>query len=766
MKKILCFLSALCLAVGIWAIGTPTQRVFCDETAVELQQSNFVSEIQDSENDSKHFVLTEDILLNEWESANLSGVTLDGNGFCITTPSPLFNIVSGGSVVKNLGVIASANFEFDAPKQITNFGLVACTVSSATFNNVYAEASSVPENATDQEILTNTYGELAINLSSSAKVGGMFGLVETNSIIKNCFTKTKLAVVQNDANALTTVVGGIVGEVQSGVEITNCYAVPKSTKLIDADFKDGLVCTNSQIIVGGFAGKVADSVKQISNIFVGGTLQEGFESEGQERIVGKIVGELGVIDASKFESVYTFNQHMAISLVGSGTAQSDNVKYLDQSTFTLINNFAPNSKLEGVAIWNDIYGWDTQTTWCKKSLSNFPVLQVFQSFSVSVNADKNSLGIKLEILDSEGNLFTAKELDNNEQEVEVPATKVEIKYNTKISFRLAITEDFLPYKAVKNLTCNNTEIVSSFELDKNLKEALVPIVVTGETSGVYFANSQDIKYNLKVVSDNENQGKVRVKGATASIDASKPFDLTYLSTQSFVAVSANNSYTFEKWVWQDVENQEEIDAFSGNPEDKNPSAQGITIKFGESLFESEEYTYVYMTSVAAANIPCEVNEGVVTFTLKAKFTTHNEDLTIVLTSNSASAEIFISDIFVSGNEEIDGVNFTSKTTIGVPVEIRIEVAEGYSFVGWRVTNQSLSALIDTQGGETEKSTTIHVTLNGATTIFADVVKDEVQTVDLTWLWYVLGGIGGALAIAGVVVLIVRHKRQEGFIDYY
>ncbi|MBQ2713965.1 MAG: hypothetical protein IJF22_03220 [Clostridia bacterium] len=766
MKKILCFFSAICLALGIFAFGMPTQRVFCDEVPTELNQSKFVSELQQEEKSATKYVLTSDILLTEWETVDLSGITLDGNGFTVTTPAPLFGVVSAGSVVKNLGVIASENFEFNASNQVTNFGLVALVVQSATFANVYAETSSVPENATEQDKINNTYGNLSVNLSSSAKVGGMFGVVENNSIIKNCYTKTKLTVVQNDANAQTTLVGGFVGEVQSGAIITNCYAVPKDTKLVEASFKDGLVMQNGKMIVGGFAGKVNASTAQISNVFVGGTLPDSFETEGKKLLVGKIVGELGLLSDSQFESIYTFNQNPVLLLVGSGSVQSDAVKYLPENTFTLINNFAPNFKLEGEKIWNDIDGWDTQTTWCKKTVSNYPVLQVFQTFSVSINTDKNSLGVRLEILDHEGNVFTTKQLDENEQEVDVPASKVEVKYNSQISFRLIITEDFLPYKAVKNLTCNNTEIVSSFDLEDNLKEATVPLVVTGQTSGVYFANSQDIKYNLKVVSDNENQGKVRVKGATASIDPTKPFELTYLSTQSFVAVSSNNSYTFEKWVWMSENGENEIDAFVGNPEEEKNSAQGITIKFGESLFESDEYTYVYMTSVAAANIPCVASEGVVTFTLKAKFTTHNEDLSIVLTANIASAEIYISDIFVVGNEEIDGVNFTNRITIGVPVEVRIEVAEGYKFVGWRVLNQSLSALIDSQGGETEGSTTIHLTLNGPTTIYADVVKEEVQTMDLSWLWYVLGGIGGALVIAGIVVIVVKRKRQESFIDFY
>ena len=38
--------------------------------------------------------------------------------------------------------------------------------------------------------------------------------------------------------------------------------------------------------------------------------------------------------------------------------------------------------------------------------------------------------------------------------------------------------------------------------------------------------------------------------------------------------------------------------------------------------------------------------------------------------------------------------------------------------------------------------------------------------DLSWLWYVLGGIGGALVIAGIVVIVVKRKRQESFIDFY
>ena len=143
MKKILCFFSAICLAIGIFAFGMPSQRVFCDETAVELQQANFVSEIQKIEKTSTKFILTENILLTEWDTVNLSGITLDGNGFVITTPKPLFNVVNDGSVVKNLGVVASANFEFNAPNQVTNFGLVACSVSSATFANVYAASQII-----------------------------------------------------------------------------------------------------------------------------------------------------------------------------------------------------------------------------------------------------------------------------------------------------------------------------------------------------------------------------------------------------------------------------------------------------------------------------------------------------------------------------------------------------------------------------------------------------------------------------------------------
>ena len=64
MKKILCFFSALCMAVGILALCMPTQRVFCDENVVELKQSNFVTELQNPQNASKSFVLTEDIFLS------------------------------------------------------------------------------------------------------------------------------------------------------------------------------------------------------------------------------------------------------------------------------------------------------------------------------------------------------------------------------------------------------------------------------------------------------------------------------------------------------------------------------------------------------------------------------------------------------------------------------------------------------------------------------------------------------------------------------
>ena len=743
MKKILCFLTAFCVCLGLGVLLAPEGKVLADEGPQALDNANFgeyinVQYLKNPQN-NKDFVLTQDIVLQNWQSVDVSGISLDGNGFSITVGTPLFKTISGGSSITNLAVIAAGNFQWQATDANKNFGLVACDVKGSTFSNVYATCADAPEGTPDSDL--EKYGELNITAVGSGNIGGMFGTVAEGAIIKDAYAKIKLDVVQTDENALSTVIGGFAGQVSAST-ITNCFAVPMDTELVKATFATNIISSDAKILVGGFAGQIESGTAV--NVFAGGALPVNQTLDTKSISVFKIAGN--VAEAATLKNAYTFNQNANLELLGQGVATQSG--FLEQSTFTALGNFL-GAGLNN--IWDTTAEWDTTNVWCKKT-DTYPVLQTFQSFQISLNAEKNSQGVEIEILDVAQNPIEADG---------APATKVEEKYGTNLFLKVKITEDFAAYSALRTLECNNV-VVKTFATEE--KEALVPLTVTGGTSGAYSATSGNLEYNLKVISENKNQGDVYVKGASVGIDPDRFFRISYLSTQSFVATPANNSYTFEKWVWV-AEDGTETTALLGDPADEKLAAQTLTLKFGDENF-TDNFVYLYMQSADEANVPFALVDGVKTFTLKAKFTTHNENLNIIISSNLASADVYVSSMLLMGVEELEGINFSCKVTVGMMVEVRLEIAEGYVFNGWRVKNQSFSSLVDTQSGENEMSTTINVTPNGELTLYADITKEEVKKADLTWLWITLGGVGGAAVITLIVILIVRRKRSENFLQYY
>ncbi|MFQ6749882.1 MAG: hypothetical protein ACLRFR_03495 [Clostridia bacterium] len=738
MKKILCFLTGFCVCLGLGVVGFSAGDASAESSVIELNNANFAADIKNTEN--KNFVLTEDIVLQNWESVDAAGITLNGNGFSITTAAPLFQTISGGSTITNLAVIAAGDFQWQATDQTKNFGLLACNALGSTFSNVYVTCASAPDGTPNADL--EKYGEMNIAALGSGVIGGMFGSVGEGTIIKDAYAKIKLEVTQTDENALSTIVGGFVGKV-SGSTITNCFAVPMDADLVKATFATNIISSNAQILVGGFAGQIESGV--VANVFAGGALPANQTLDAKTISAYRIAGS--VAQTSVLKNAYTFNQNANLSLLAQGQAGAS-VAFLEQSTFTGLGDFVGAGHNN---IWATTAEWDTVNVWCKKT-ETFPVLQTFQNFQITLNTAQNSQGVEIEILD---------ELQNPIEEDGMPVTKVEQKYGTNIFLKVKITEDFAAYSKLSTLFCSNA-VVKTFTTETT--EALVPITVTGGTSGAYSATSENVTYKLKVLTDNKNQGNVYVKGAPVGIDPDRFFEVSYLGLQSFVATPSNNSYTFEKWVWV-AEDGTETPALIGDPANEKLAAQTLTLKFGDENF-TDNFVYLYMLNADEANVPFALVDGEKIFTLKAKFTTHNENLNIIVSSNLASVDVYVSSMLLMGVEELEGINFSCKVTVGMMVEVRLEVAEGYVFNGWSVKNQSFSSLVDTQNGEDEMSTTIHVTPNGELTLYADITKEEVKKVDLTWLWITLGGIGGAAIITLIVVVVVRRKRSENFLHYY
>lgn len=99
------------------------------------------------------------------------------------------------------------------------------------------------------------------------------------------------------------------------------------------------------------------------------------------------------------------------------------------------------------------------------------------------------------------------------------------------------------------------------------------------------------------------------------------------------------------------------------------------------------------------------------------------------------------------------------------VTITVEVKEGYEFVGWRdASGRTLEGTIVNYFSGIESEPTITIRTSEALTLEAEVRAIETDPVDLTWLWWTLGGIGAAGLITLVVVLIVKRSKNDGYLN--
>jgi hypothetical protein len=175
--------------------------------------------------------------------------TYDGNGYDIvnytdTKGYGLFNILEGATI-KNLGL---RDFNITTGNGSYRTGALASSVYSADIENCYIKGLTV----------TNAEN-VAVNVNQST-VGGLVGYAMTINISKSYAEDVSISttVVKNDANDKNydIFVGGLVGNIASKGDISDCYAknlsitTYQSDKLEDSSSKTGFTR------IGGIAGFV------------------------------------------------------------------------------------------------------------------------------------------------------------------------------------------------------------------------------------------------------------------------------------------------------------------------------------------------------------------------------------------------------------------------------------------------------------------------------------------------------------------------------
>jgi len=726
MKKFFIFL------VLVLAVAFPYLNVFsnvrADEITVSLTNANFASEISNSAN--SNFKLTENVTLENWLPIDFSG-TLDGNGFTITLNKNLFNTLENANI-SNLGVTITDTFIFDNTEYVyanSDFGALAQNAIFCSINKVYSVAS------------------FQVKVKSSVNVGGLIGKIEGTNI-KDSYAKTSITLIQYSEEALSTIAGGFIGKSVNSI-ITNSFAVPVSTNIINASVDDALVSPKTELVLGGFIGLAEKgTIGIISNSYCGGNIIYSFSQAGAEVIQGKIFGEVKGFSDNRLSYCHTFNNQSELSFIGEANAYVD-VRITQQESifFGESNNFLQSASDTDGAIWNFLYIWDIDTVWTKKDSSQFFVLQVFESFSVSLDMNSNDESLQCEILLFSSGNFT-------------PTDLIDFKYGDILLINIAVKQESLHYKKIKALVKANSTSDISLVFNEDNSEASYEFLVNAKNAGSYYATANNIKYDLIVKTVDENQGYVKY-GTTNDNQTTITHTIEQGGEYVFVADPISNSYAFEKWCWLNEEG-EKTDALKGLDINNVLAGRSITIAFGQ---QGSSSSVTYLNFDAQPEIPyiVDADNGNITFIIEANFTTNVRNLSIQSLLDANVCDIYVDDELLN---IIDFINlFDESVQVGVSIEIRIEMKEGYVFKKWRAGGtRPLANYIGND--ETETSQTINLTLSDNFVLFLEVDSEEQLNQDLTWIWIVAGILGGAGIIVLVIFLIRRSSKKKDFLNYF
>ena len=641
----------------------------------------------------------------------------------ISDAGGLFNRLTGATI-KNLNIENWTTFT----SSISTVGLLASTSEGAIIENVQVS------------------GYIEVEANTSITAGGLIGS-STGTQIKNCYSTAQIMATGTSLTASQIVVGGLVGKMVEG-EITNSFVFSESSdNLLRAEATkldlDSESMPVSDVILGGLVGVVWKG--NIINNFVSGNVYGSTVNDAVTPKIGLLFGELGTgvylpsagsisnnhaVSSSEYNLLGAASEY---SLVNCTELESASI-FREQSTFTSGN------------LWNSYYPWDFGSTWHSIANSNHIVLQPFQSFTITLapsNDEPSSHVI--------ASLEAASLGENNT-----------IRYGDTVTITASIKEGEELLYRVSAIQKDGVNLNFEEEKDEagNVLSVKVTFEMTAATSGLYNILTEAINHTLIIESADAAQGGVKIKGAQRDLESIE-ISISNDGVYEFEAVPATD-YGFVEWVWVTIVDGQEVLTTArlgqyeeGMEDTRNQARQSVAVRFtSENLGNS----YLYVPS------PTEMNQ---TYTLRAIFTSQICSMTVRTSlSTENCATIYINEVPYDFTEENSYI-FQGAISRDADVVIRIEVRDGYEFLGWQAGNTSDPIENFLRDSEATDEEITFRTSNQEFLLIANIEKSENAASDLTWLWWTLGGIGGAAIIGVAIWLIVRRSRRSSFMsDYY
>ena len=704
---------------GVMFNNTP---VFASEsTATNVSDVSDVNALASAIENNKNIVLSKDIELSlEWQLSDFSG-TLDGNNKTITVNGfGIFNSIENATI-KNLHIVWNVQ---SVEGSFANLGAVAGKAINSTLSQIKLEIGKPKKTEEPEEPVT-------ITTDNSFNIGGLVGALTSGSKIIDCEVRAnkELKIVQTNSDAFSSYVGGVAGFVQDST-IANVISAVDMSINYDGEY---LVPNMS---LGGLAGyvegkksKVASSLvasnlstEEVSNVNIGMFIGEISDASNKVPTLsenGFISKLVSCVSESIVDSKY---DHNAVGDLGAYTlSESEYLLKQQKNKYTQKNTY--------FNFYNDIFAWDFDETWYESD--NLITLQKFVTFTITVDDSIESYGLvstvkpKEQVLNfdtltaeceyGETHTITAK-FNNIEGET------VSYEYFFKIG-RLMVdgqpTEIKEHYNPVDNTYSWDIENINASKI------------------GEYSVELEPRVYSIKVKPSDLSQGKVK----------------NYLVEKDEIILS-NISYGGTYSVYSTPEKYFISDGWKVGEDLVTEIATSTNSSLTFTFSEGDNFTKNYLLYKVAG-------DDDILATIDARFseTFCTIIFNVVLDGSDYNAD---TNIAIDVNGERLVLNKDNRFEIKVPLNnVNIEISNlpnserfTYKLEGW--TNDAdtrFNFVPDTNELTQKKEFTIQLTT-------IEVEKS------LTWLWILLGGIGGCLLIAGIVVLIIYKRKQDGSYKKY
>ena len=569
--------------------------------------------------------------------------------------------------------------------------------------------------------------QFSISTKNSFYFGGLVGDI-TGGITKNCYAKTVLDKAYKDmTQGVNVAIGGLAGSF-SNSKFYNCYAQSTFNLLTSQ--------TNNQISVnvGGIAGVVEGAnsimISNYASINLNSSNQYNFGS-----LIGKIDNSLPPAQ-NNLNYMYGCGKYIygtmpqSLNLIGQANNYNiteNTLEKLDENDYSI---FEDNSK------FSSDYYWDYNNIWSKVG-GNFPSLQIFKTYSISLNTTPS---VDYGVLTPSENVATIEYVD-----LEDPNN---LRHNDEVKIKITIAENYSKYFKLDNILVANVIVYdaeniyennSMFKVTSPIQDELNPAnntnyylveyKVTDRTEGQVSFSLEKINYSLEIFTENSSMGKVRNQFSSVPTDSFTQ-NISYGNTYNFYAVADSSNFAFLNWAF--IFDDEEQNTLVEN------SMSNFTFVFGkESLDQQNFNNFIF----SGGKLMAQWTSNICNVNIETRLKTGEPSNGCEITEQVSKV---VQDLFVFAK--------------GSQINLIANVKEGYEFDGWYDNSGKLLSnskeLVYNLDAESEQMTLV-----------VKLVKLERQ-INLTWLWITLGATGGVVLIALAVFLIVRKAKNSAYKNYY